>query len=100
MSIACAISTTLLITRPRRRQVKQSKVAAKFGGQILCNANLRSENNRNPPASMVVNMELFFRCVGVVIVFNPAIGGTFLCLLMPVPSPDKWGRLRQEGHPA
>ena len=32
--------------------------------------------------------------------FNPAIGGTFLCLLMPVPSPDKWGGLRQEGHPA
>ena len=31
---------------------------------------------------------------------NPAIGGTFLCLLMPVPSPDKWGELRQEGHPA
>ena len=24
---------------------------------------------------------------------NPAIGGTFLCLLMPVPSPDKWERV-------
>ena len=34
-----------------------------------------------------------------VYVRNPAIGGTFLSLLMPVPSPDKWGRLRQEGHP-
>ena len=32
--------------------------------------------------------------------FNPAIGGTFLCLLMPVPSRDKWGGLRQERHPA
>ena len=31
---------------------------------------------------------------------NPAIEGTFLCFLMPVPSPDKWGGLRQEGHPA
>ena len=31
---------------------------------------------------------------------NPAIRDTFLCLLMPVPSPDKWGGLRQEGHPA
>ena len=31
---------------------------------------------------------------------NPAIRGTFLCLLMPVPSPDNWGGLRQEGHPA
>ena len=29
---------------------------------------------------------------------NPAIGGTFLCLLMPVPSPDKWRELQQEGH--
>ena len=28
------------------------------------------------------------------------IGGIFLCFLMPVPSPDKWGGLRQQGHPA
>ena len=31
---------------------------------------------------------------------NPAIEGTFLCFLMLVPSPDKWGGLQQEGHPA
>ena len=28
---------------------------------------------------------------------NPAISGTFLCLLMPVSSPDKRAGLRQEG---
>ena len=29
---------------------------------------------------------------------NPDIRGTFLCFLMPVPSPDQWKGLRQEGH--
>ena len=28
-----------------------------------------------------------------------AIEGIFKCFLMPVPSSDEWGRLRQEGHP-
>ena len=31
---------------------------------------------------------------------KPAIGRAFRCFLMPVPSPDKWGGLRQKGHPA
>ena len=50
------------------------------------------------------NTELFLlrrkEYVSLIHVCNPAIGGTFLCLLMPIPSPDKWGGLRQEGHPA
>ena len=31
---------------------------------------------------------------------NRAIRDTFLCFLMPVPSPDKWRGLGQEGYPA
>ena len=44
--------------------------------------------------------EKFFESLFIDLKFNPAISGTFLCLLMPVPSPDKWGGLQQEGHPA
>ena len=45
-------------------------------------------------------IKIFCQIIQMHIVDNPAIDGTFLCLLMPVPSPDKWGGLWQEGHPA
>ena len=48
---------------------------------------------------MLICVLLFFRCSEHANT-NPDIRGTFLFFLMPVPSPDKWRGLRQEGHPA